>query len=153
MNFQREAPPEVEWWDEPLLVDSSYSSATTPSGMDKIEGGNGQDPARPITIYVQHPVQIVAPWEKKKIEAQPLKLTKKASSRHPVVVFTDPTLTCLSTRSSLLRSVRSLNSQEAKKMRKQRRMADLQDRQDRVKMGLIPPDPPKGMSAIVSCPL
>lgn len=31
-------------------------------------------------------------------------------------------------------------------MRKQRRMADLKDRQDRVRMGLIPPDPPKGSS-------
>lgn len=29
-------------------------------------------------------------------------------------------------------------------MRKQRRMAALKDRQDRVKMGLLPPDPPKG---------
>lgn len=38
------------------------------------------------------------------------------------------------------------SSQEAKKMRKQRRMADLKDRQDRVRMGLIPPDAPKGES-------
>lgn len=29
-------------------------------------------------------------------------------------------------------------------MRKQRRMAELQDHQDRVRMGLIPPDAPKG---------
>ncbi|SCV70111.1 BQ2448_1505 [Microbotryum intermedium] len=36
-----------------------------------------------------------------------------------------------------------LTKKEQKKMRKQRRMADLKDRQDRIKMGLLPPDPPK----------
>ena len=29
-------------------------------------------------------------------------------------------------------------------MRKQRRQAELQDKRDRIRMGLIPPDPPKG---------
>ncbi|BEJ14256.1 hypothetical protein CspHIS471_0400230 [Cutaneotrichosporon sp. HIS471] len=36
-----------------------------------------------------------------------------------------------------------LTKKEQKKMRRQRRMAELKDRQDRVRMGLIPPDPPK----------
>lgn len=36
-----------------------------------------------------------------------------------------------------------LTKKEQKKMRRQRRLAALQDRQDRVKMGLLPPDPPK----------
>ena len=31
-------------------------------------------------------------------------------------------------------------------MRKQRRQAELQDKRDRIRMGLIPPDAPKGMS-------
>ncbi len=30
-------------------------------------------------------------------------------------------------------------------MRKQRRQAELQDKRDRIRMGLIPPDPPKGL--------
>ena len=30
-------------------------------------------------------------------------------------------------------------------MRKQRRQAELQDKRDKIKMGLVPPDPPKGM--------
>lgn len=34
--------------------------------------------------------------------------------------------------------------QETKKMRKQRRQAERQDKRDRIRMGLIPPDPPKG---------
>ena len=38
-------------------------------------------------------------------------------------------------------------------MRKQRRQAELQDKRDRIRMGLIPPDPPKGLLLIrVSCP-
>ncbi|KZW02729.1 PRP3-domain-containing protein, partial [Exidia glandulosa HHB12029] len=36
-----------------------------------------------------------------------------------------------------------MTKKEMKKMRKQRRAADLQEKRDRVKMGLIPPDPPK----------
>jgi U4/U6 small nuclear ribonucleoprotein PRP3 len=39
-----------------------------------------------------------------------------------------------------------LTTKEQKKMRKQRRQAELQDKRDRVRMGLIPPDPPKGLS-------
>lgn len=40
-----------------------------------------------------------------------------------------------------------LTKKEMKKMRRQRRQAELQDKQDRVKMGLLPPDPPKGTCA------
>ncbi|TIA87547.1 hypothetical protein E3P99_03125 [Wallemia hederae] len=36
-----------------------------------------------------------------------------------------------------------LTKKEMKKMRKQRRQAELSDKRDRVKMGLLPPDPPK----------
>ena len=39
-----------------------------------------------------------------------------------------------------------LTKKEQKKMRKQRRQAELQDKRDRIRMGLIPPDPPKGRS-------
>jgi U4/U6 small nuclear ribonucleoprotein PRP3 len=38
-----------------------------------------------------------------------------------------------------------LTTKEQKKMRKQRRQAELQDKRDRVRMGLIPPDAPKGV--------
>lgn len=34
-------------------------------------------------------------------------------------------------------------------MRKQRRQAELQDKRDRIRMGLIPPDAPKGMPSLV----
>jgi hypothetical protein len=35
-------------------------------------------------------------------------------------------------------------------MRKQRRQAELQDKRDRIRMGLIPPDPPKGLFLFAS---
>ncbi len=38
-----------------------------------------------------------------------------------------------------------LTKKEQKKMRRQRRQAELEDKRDRQKMGLLPPDPPKGM--------
>jgi U4/U6 small nuclear ribonucleoprotein PRP3 len=37
-----------------------------------------------------------------------------------------------------------LTKKEQKKMRRQRRQAELEDKRDRQKMGLLPPDPPKG---------
>ena len=40
-----------------------------------------------------------------------------------------------------------LTKKEAKKLRRQRRMAELEDKRDRQKMGLLPPDPPKGTSS------
>lgn len=39
-----------------------------------------------------------------------------------------------------------LTKKEQKKMRRQRRQAELEDKRDRQKMGLLPPDPPKGES-------
>lgn len=38
-------------------------------------------------------------------------------------------------------------------MRKQRRQAELSDKRDRIKMGLLPPDPPKGMCSVYSADL
>jgi U4/U6 small nuclear ribonucleoprotein PRP3 len=40
-----------------------------------------------------------------------------------------------------------LTKKEQKKMRRQRRQAELEDKRDRQKMGLLPPDPPKGEEA------
>jgi U4/U6 small nuclear ribonucleoprotein PRP3 len=59
-------PPSVEWWDEPLLVNKSYS------GGIKEEG---------ISIYIQHPVPINAPWERHLPPMKPMYLTKKEMKR------------------------------------------------------------------------
>jgi U4/U6 small nuclear ribonucleoprotein PRP3 len=90
------------------LPNSSYDDLLM--GMSAL---NIENTDSPITIYVQHPIQIPAPGEKNKVELKPMKLTKK----------------------------------EQKKMRKLRRASELQDKRDRIKMGLLPPDPPKGKHA------
>ncbi|OCH85070.1 PRP3-domain-containing protein [Obba rivulosa] len=113
-NIRRDAPPAAEWWDAALLPNKTYDDLSL--GMSRL---NIRNENSPITIYVQHPIPIPAPGDKNKAAMKPLKLTKKARSRQ-----------CLC-------------SLEQKKMRKQRRQAELQDKRDRIRMGLIPPDPPK----------
>jgi U4/U6 small nuclear ribonucleoprotein PRP3 len=102
---QRNPPPDVEWWDKPLL---NYGST-----YDDIEGAIKWVTENPtesmVTHLVQHPIPIPAPGDKKADE-RGLMLTKK----------------------------------EQKKMRRQRRKAELEDKRDRQKMGLLPPDAPKG---------
>lgn len=92
---------------------------------------NIRTPNSPITIYIQHPIPIPAPGDKNKTVLKPLKLTKKVR---------DGVTIC---RVYIL--INFIYLQEQKKMRKQRRQAELQDKRDRIRMGLIPPDPPKGI--------
>ncbi|KAJ9118211.1 hypothetical protein QFC22_004117 [Naganishia vaughanmartiniae] len=115
-NVRRQPPPEVEWWDAPLLRNGRYEDLDAPGGVKEgtmiyDEGaGEGEGGNRLVTLaFVQHPIPIPAPWEGKVPQARGLMLTKK----------------------------------EQKKMRRQRRAAELQDKRDRQKMGLLPPDPPK----------
>jgi hypothetical protein len=63
----------VEWWDAPLLSNKSYTDLDDPSNL-KI---NTDDSL--ITLYVQHPIPIPAPWENRGESARPLMLTKKVS--------------------------------------------------------------------------
>jgi U4/U6 small nuclear ribonucleoprotein PRP3 len=67
--------------------------------------------------------------EENKIGLKPLMLTKK------VCICVYNVYGCVQSDMAL---------QETKKMRKQRRQAERQDKRDRIRMGLIPPDPPKG---------
>lgn len=136
--LQRQPPPDVEWWDAPLLSNKSYTDLDDPSNL-KI---NTDDSL--ITLYVQHPIPIPAPWENRGESARPLMLTKKVSGVGMLGGLSFGFcadffwLLC----SSFPPPPPTL--QEQKKMRRQRRAADLRDKQDRQKMGLIPPDPPKG---------
>ncbi|KAG8762244.1 hypothetical protein FRC11_010337 [Ceratobasidium sp. 423] len=110
-NIRREAPPAIEWWDASLLPNKTYDNMGPLSESKKpnLANTNIRSHDSPITMYVQHPIPVPAPWEKNQAALKPLKLTSK----------------------------------EAKKLRRRRRMADLQEKQDRVRMGLLPPDPPK----------
>ncbi|KAN0061378.1 U4/U5/U6 small nuclear ribonucleoprotein prp3 [Thecaphora frezii] len=132
--LQRQAPPEVEWWDVALLPNKSYDDvpddqdvaamlekakaredvreAAGEAAVGGVEGGGPlfYGAGSPIDPYIQHPIPIPAPSHGSG-EVKPLgvMLTKK----------------------------------EMKKMRRQRRAAEQQDKRDRIKMGLLPPDPPK----------
>ena len=85
----------------------------------------------PVTIYVQHPIPIPAPGDKNKVALKPLMLTTKVRTSAVVspMIYGTNIITTL---------------QEQKKMRKLRRKEELQDKRDRIRMGLLPPDPPKG---------
>lgn len=111
--LRRNAPPEVEWWDQALLPDKTYEGIQVVIGKGKAkereQGLLIEGEGSPIDVYIQHPIPIPAPSDKIKVEAKGVMLTKK----------------------------------EMKKMRRQRRLADQEDKRDKIKMGLLPPDPPK----------
>jgi U4/U6 small nuclear ribonucleoprotein PRP3 len=73
-NIRRQAPPEVEWWDAPLLENASYEDIdrTPQGGLVKVDDVL-------VSIYVQHPVPIPAPFEGKNEVVRGLMLTKKVS--------------------------------------------------------------------------
>ncbi|KAG9093263.1 hypothetical protein FS749_014733 [Ceratobasidium sp. UAMH 11750] len=109
-NIRREAPPAAEWWDASLLPNKTYNDlGPLVDSNPNLTNTHIRSHDSPITMYVQHPIPVPAPWEKNEAALKALKLTSK----------------------------------EAKKLRRRRRMADLQEKQDRVRMGLLPPDPPK----------
>lgn len=76
-SVKRQPPPEVEWWDAPLLRDGKY---------DDLDKGMKQgtivldDQNQHVTLFVQHPIPIPAPWEGKTPELRGLMLTKKVGS-------------------------------------------------------------------------
>ncbi|EXJ53464.1 uncharacterized protein A1O5_13332 [Cladophialophora psammophila CBS 110553] len=97
------APPNLEWWDEGLIIGKSYDAISDP-GKLKID-----TPDSIITVYIQHPVLIEPPQERNNPPMKPMYLTSK----------------------------------EQAKLRRQRRMAELKEEQAKIRLGLVPPPPPK----------
>jgi U4/U6 small nuclear ribonucleoprotein PRP3 len=78
-NIKRQPPPEIEWWDAPLLKNANYND------LDMGEEGKlVRSDDSLVTIYVQHPVPLPPPFEGKAEEPRGLMLTKKV--RHDVRV-------------------------------------------------------------------
>ncbi|RKP36336.1 pre-mRNA processing factor 3-domain-containing protein [Dimargaris cristalligena] len=100
--LRKPPPPEVEWWDAPLLANKDY--ADLDNNCTLIDS-----PDSLITVYVQHPIPTHSVVHEPKPTSQPLFLTKK----------------------------------ERKKLRRQRRAELQRERQDKIRLGLLPPDPPK----------
>jgi U4/U6 small nuclear ribonucleoprotein PRP3 len=102
--IRRDPPPEVEWWDVPLLRNANYEDISAdnvrmdPDAEDVI-----------ITSYVQHPVPVPPPLPDAAPAPKPLMMTKR----------------------------------ERKKLRRQNRLERQKEKQDKIRMGLLPPDPPK----------
>jgi U4/U6 small nuclear ribonucleoprotein PRP3 len=128
-NIKRQPPPEIEWWDAPLLKNASYNDLDMGD-----EGTLVRSDDSLVTIYVQHPVPLPAPFESKEEQPRGLMLTKKVN--HDVHGDMGP--------GDLTYAHLSIQLQEQKKMRRQRRAAELKDKQDRQRLGLLPMDPPKG---------
>ncbi|KAG8989264.1 hypothetical protein FRB93_003704 [Tulasnella sp. JGI-2019a] len=76
-TIRREAPPEVEWWDETLLPNKTYDDITFTDDKADLSKTLIRTKNSPITEYVQHPIPIPAPYERNKVELKPLKLTKR----------------------------------------------------------------------------
>ena len=68
-------PPEIEWWDEGLVAGSNYAEADTTSGL-KID-----TPDSVVTTYIQHPVPVEPPQEKKMPAPKPMYLTPKEQKK------------------------------------------------------------------------
>ncbi|KAJ7721942.1 pre-mRNA processing factor 3-domain-containing protein [Mycena maculata] len=75
-GIKRPAPPEAEWWDQPLLPNKKYAD------MERgIANLNIRTSDSPITIYIQHPIPIPAPGDKNKVALKPMMLTKKEQKK------------------------------------------------------------------------
>ncbi|KAF8423225.1 U4/U6 small nuclear ribonucleoprotein [Tirmania nivea] len=72
--FLREAPPEIEWWDQGLTTNSTYDDIAN----DQLRI-NTEDSI--ITIYIQHPIQLEPPQEKHIPPPKPLPLTAKEQAK------------------------------------------------------------------------
>ncbi|KTW27067.1 hypothetical protein T552_02559 [Pneumocystis carinii B80] len=66
----KEAPPDIEWWDEGLVTNKSYNDLDI--GLSKID-----TPDSIISLYIQHPIPIPPPFEKNQPPPKALMLTEK----------------------------------------------------------------------------
>lgn len=76
--FKLSIPPLIEWWDKMLLKDNNYSHLEE---ADRLLYKDVDDENCPVTEYVQHPVPVMAPWEKHLPPPKPMYLTKKEMKR------------------------------------------------------------------------
>lgn len=118
----RKPPPEIEWWDASLLANKSYEDVCLDHSVEiMLDRGKARevDPtAYPVLLHgqdspIDHYIQ------------------------HPIPIPAPSDKIVVAPKGVIL------TKKEQKKMRRQRRQADLQDKRDRIKMGLLPPDPPR----------
>ncbi|EGG08582.1 uncharacterized protein MELLADRAFT_116022 [Melampsora larici-populina 98AG31] len=71
-QVRRPAPPDCEWWDEDYLPNRTYDDLESGEASKLIRSSEDS----PITLYIQHPIQLPGPGDRNKVELKPLKLTK-----------------------------------------------------------------------------
>ena len=74
-NFVVQAPPDLEWWDESLVDGQSYDSVDNPAKLKLTT------PDSIVTEYVQHPVAVEPPQDRRAPAAKPMFLTAKEQAK------------------------------------------------------------------------
>lgn len=111
----RPQPPDVEWWDLNLLPNRSYEDVPDTTVDLMLEGA--KEGGGVLLFGESSPIDRYI--------------------QHPIPIPAPNASTTIAPRGLML------TKKEQRKLRRQRRAADLQDKRDRIKMGLLPPDPPK----------
>lgn len=112
----RRAPPEVEWWDVNLLSARSYDSVPEGSVEQMLENAE-KEGGRVLLYGKESPIDQYI--------------------QHPIPIPAPTEKSSVAPRGLML------TKKEQRKLRRQRRAAEQSDKRDRIKMGLLPPDPPK----------
>lgn len=76
-NVKRQPPPDVEWWDAPLLANKTYDDLDLPEDQGLLIRNDDSL----VTLYVQHPIPIPAPEDAKPAESRALMLTKREQKK------------------------------------------------------------------------
>lgn len=115
--LRRPQPPGVEWWDQALLPgqDSYDAVALLDKGKGKEQSSSKDN--LPLIEGKGSPIDIYI--------------------QHPIPIPAPTDKIKVESKGVML------TKKEIKKMRRMRRRAELEDKQDKIKMGLLPPDPPK----------
>ena len=74
-NFATEDPPDIEWWDEGLVTEKSYSSIDGSTGT-KVRATDSI-----VTEFIQHPVAIDPPQDQNIPPPKPMYLTSKEQKK------------------------------------------------------------------------
>ncbi len=127
--LKKRAPPLVEWWDADLLPTlpadegpTSYASYSLDASLAAVSGkGKAKEEddglPQPLIEGDNSPITIYI--------------------QHPIPIPPPGDKDKIPMRGVML------TKKEMRKLRKQRRKAEIEDRRDRIKMGLLPPPPPK----------
>ncbi|PWN93632.1 PRP3-domain-containing protein [Acaromyces ingoldii] len=114
--LRRNPPPEVEWWDMAFLPGKTYDAVAILDARNE-KSKEGDDDGGPLLAGEGSPIDLYI--------------------QHPIPIPAPTDKNKVSAKGVML------TKKEMKKMRKQRRLAEQEDKRDRIKMGLLPPDPPK----------